>query len=707
MAPNCLLMVSRLHILVPVIFKRADAPEPIPPAAVRNSGLCGKFTALRVRRTALACLLTLMCDAPVLAAAPDPGAQRAAFSEAWSAAREGRRDAFTSLLPAVEGYLLYPYLQYEDLRHRRASVPEAEMAAFLATHRDWAFADGLETAWLRTLGKRGEWAAVLRYGSESTDTEVRCHLAHARIRNGRTEGLLAEARTLWAVGKSQPDACDPVFDWLRSQDGITSSLAWERISRAMEARERRLTRYLARYLDADDRVWADRWYEQDRGGYRRLAGARDWLDTEQARLIVDYGLRRLARNDADAAWKAFQSVRETFSWSDAERGGILAELALWSAVERAPDTAQRMAAVPPDYRDARLYEWWARFAIAAGDWQQLADVLAAMPAEHRDDARWRYWSARALLETDAKAEGSERMDELAGEANFYGFLAADALNLPYSICPLEPQVDAAAVERLAIRPEFARAVELRRVGLPSWARREWNRAARGLDRSGLRIAAALATREEWPDRAIAALGNSGDLRWYEWRFPQPYRELVDGQAQRLGLDSAWVMGLMRSESALAADAVSPAGARGLMQLTPGTARQLARKHGLTYHGTQQLMQADDNILFGTTYLRDLLDRFEQNPVLAAAAYNAGPRAVDRWLADGHPVDAVAWIESLPYFETRDYVPRVLAFTTLYDWRLERPVTRVSARMPTLGSAASTAATGPFAQVVCRVPVQGP
>ncbi|MEJ2383479.1 MAG: transglycosylase SLT domain-containing protein [Xanthomonadales bacterium] len=653
------------------------------------------------------CLFTALCAAAPPAALADPVAQRATFSEAWTAAREGRREQFESLLPAAEGYLLYPYLRYEDLRHRRAAVPAPEMADFLAAHRDWAFADGLETVWLRTLGKRGRWQAVLRYGGDSNDTEVRCHVAHARIRSGQTDGLLAEARTLWAVGKSQPDACDPVFDWLRRQNGITSSLAWERIDRAMTARERRLTRYLARYLDAEDRVWADRWYEQDRSGYRRLARAASWPDTGQARRIVDYGLRRLARSDADAAWRVFATVGNAFAWSDVERGGILAELALWSAVERNPATAQRMAAVPPDFRDARLYEWWARFALASGDWRQLADVLAAMPAQHRDDARWRYWAARAALETGAATEGREQLAGLAGEANFYGFLAADALDLPYSICPLEPQVAAAAVDRLAGDPPFARALELRRAGLPSWARREWNRAVRDLDRAGLRTAAALATRELWPDRAIAALGNSGDLRWYEWRFPKPYRELVDDQAQRLGLDAAWIMGLMRSESALAEDAVSPAGARGLMQLTPGTARQLAREHGLAYQGTQQLMQAGDNILFGTTYLRDLLDRFAQSPVLAAAAYNAGPRAVERWLADDHPVDPVAWIDTLPYFETRDYVPRVLAFTTLYDWRMDRPVTRVSARMPPLGAPADTVTAKAVADVVCRVSGQGP
>ncbi len=701
-----LLNLGRLHILIAVITdtERFHAARPFRPARARPFHAFAQCTAGRARRTALPLILALFALTGATARAePDAEVQRADFAAAWNAAREGRRGDFEARLPGLEGYLLYPYLQYEDLRFRRAQAPVDEMAAFLAAHADWAFADGLETAWLRALGERGRWDALRRHGAESKDTEVRCHVARARIRAGDTDGLLAEARALWAVGKSQPDACDPVFEWLRREGGINSGLAWERIARAMEARERRLTRYVARYLDPEDRAWADRWYEQDRGGYRQLAAARAWPDDAKARQIAAFGLRRLARNDPDRAWAAWESLDEAFDWSAAERGGVLAELALWSAVGRAPDTASRMAAVPAEFRDGRLYEWWARFDIARGDWAALERTLAAMPKEQGDDGRWRYWRARALLENGGADEGRALLSSLASEATFFGFLAADAVEQPYSICPLEPSVDAAALSAVAARAGFERALELRRAGIEGWARREWNRATRGLDRDGLRAAAALATREGWPDRAIAALGDSGDLRWYAWRFPDMYGEAVASQSQRLDLDDAWVRGLMRSESALAADAVSPVGARGLMQLMPDTAKQLARRHQLTYGGVEQLMQPGDNILFGTTYLRELLDRFDGNPVLAAAAYNAGPRAVERWLAEDRPTDPVAWIETLPYFETRDYVPRVLAFATLYDWRLNRPVVRVSARMPALGGAGrpATAAT-PVAEVVCRV-----
>lgn len=699
-----LLNLGRLHILIAVMTERFHAARSLRPGRARPFHDFAQCTARRARRTALALLLALVAlSGGTAQARADQEAQRADFTAAWNAAREGRRDDFAALMPGLRDYLLYPYLQYEDLRFRRAQVPEAEMVAFLDAHADWAFADGLETAWLRALGERGRWDALRRHGADSKDTEVRCHVARARIRDGDTDGLLAEARSLWAVGKSQPDACDPVFDWLRREGGINSGLAWERIARAMEARERRLTRYVARYLDPQDRAWADRWYEQDRGGYRQIAAARAWSDGAKARQIAAYGLRRLARNDPDRAWAAWESLDEAFDWSAAERGGVLADLALWSAVARASDTASRMNAVPPEYRDGRLFEWWARFDIARGDWAALEQTLAAMPQEQRDDGRWRYWRARALLENGGADEGRALLSGLAGEATFFGFLAADAVEQPYSICPLEPSVEATALAAVEKSAGFERALELRRAGIEGWARREWNRALRGLDREGLRAAAALATREDWPDRAIAALGDTGDLRWYAWRFPDAFGELVTAQTERLDLDDAWVRGLMRSESALAADAVSPAGARGLMQLTPDTARQLARRHQLPYNGLEQLMVPVDNIRFGTTYLRELLDRFDGNPVLATAAYNAGPRAVERWLAEERPTDPVAWIETLPYFETRDYVPRVLAFATLYDWRLNRPVVRVSARMPALGGAGRPAGTAtPVAEVVCRV-----
>lgn len=125
---------------------------------------------------------------------------------------------------------------------------------------------------------------------------------------------------------------------------------------------------------------------------------------------------------------------------------------------------------------------------------------------------------------------------------------------------------------------------------------------------------------------------------------------------------------------------------------------------MKYTGHEQLMQAEDNIRFGTTYLRDLLDRFGNNEALVSGAYNAGPHVVERWMADRRTDDPVIWVETIPYFETRDYIPRVLAFATIYDWRLRQPVLRISSRMPAFDMQdRGPARPGASAEVVCRTP----
>jgi len=629
--------------------------------------------------------------------------QREAFSRAWQAAASGRRGDFESLMAPLQGYLLYPYLQYEDLRQRRAQVAGDEMIGFLNDHADWAFNTPLKTSWLRSLAERGRSEALLAYAADSRDTEVRCAYAQARIEAGQTDGLVPVAQELWNVGQSQPDACDPVFRWLQQAGGITPGLAWQRIQASMKSGQPRLALYLARFLPESERLWAERWYQQNGAGYRRLDQAIQWPDTAKGQDIVKFGLERLARNDADRAWQFYQSLANHFQWPRDARSGLLREIALWSAVNGSPDTLERVRAVPDDARDDGLLEWVARWALASGMWPEVLQAIGSMSETAASDSRWRYWRARALQETGQAEPAGELLHELAQEASYHGFLAADLLGLPYTVCPEAPTVSLAEVEEMASRAGFDRSLELREVGIANWSRAEWRLAVSGLETQELRAAAGLAVREGWPEMAIFALGNSGDQRWYEWRFPLDFSALVENNASAMNLDAAWVLGLMRSESAMAVDALSSAGARGLMQVTPGTAQQVARKHGMAYSGPGQLMQADENIRFGTTYLRDLLDRFGGNPVLVSGAYNAGPNAVDRWLKERPQDDPAAWVENLPYHETRDYIPRVLAFTTLYDWRLQRPVRRLAARMPAFdsGAGSGTMKAQETTEVVCR------
>lgn len=611
--------------------------------------------------------------------------QQQQFTEAWQAARKGDHATFEKLGPGLEDYVLYPYWQYEDYRHRRARVAPAEMAEFLAAHVDLAFVEGLRIAWLKALAKRGKWPALVEYGAGVQDVEIRCHHARARLREGQMDGLLQEVQTLWTVGKSQHDACDPVFKWLIDNDGVTPGIAWERVRLAMEAGNPRFTLYLARFLPPEDRRWLERWQELNRTRYWRLDRAASWPDRPVTRMITSVSLRRLARHDAVVAMQAFEHLDGQFGWGDDTRGDVLREIALMAAVELTPEGLGYMQRVPTDHRNEQLLQWWVRLALSERDWEQVLTAIGQMGPETAGDDRWRYWRARAWTKTGRQAEALAEFEDIATHATYHGFLAADQLQLPYAICPLEPPVNGDQVVELRTVAGFDRALELRRTGLDNWALAEWNLAAWRLPDEQLKVAAALAREENWHDRAIFALGDSGETRFYEWRFPVLWQQPVQAEADRHGLDPAWVFGVMRSESAMTETAVSSAGAMGLMQVTPGTARQISKKHGLPYRSKAQLLDGAQNIRFGTVYMRELLDRFDQNPVMVSAAYNAGPHVVDRWLNARSIDDATVWIETLPYFETRDYIPRVLAFTAIYDWRLEGRIRRVSSRMPGIES----------------------
>lgn len=656
-----------------------------------NMARHSRFLILAFILCCLVCSMTLRAD--------DPPTPREQFIAAWNAASRGDRSVFSHLPEQLKQYELFPYLAYEQLRYDRARVQPEVIGSFLEQHSDWAFAAGLRRSWLKTLGRQGKWPEFLRYYEAGNDTELRCYHARARLETGQHDGLLAEAQALWTAGKSQPDSCDPVFAWLDRNAGITADLAWERVFLAMAGGNARFTLYLARFLPGPERVWLQRWQDVNRAGYRNLGRSVNWPDQPRLRRIAAISIKQFAHSDAEKAWEFFGQLDTHFQWDPETRGSIIRDIALQSAVALTANAAAILESVPSAHRDDQLLQWWSRVALVSEDWASLKGVIDQMSPESRTDSRWRYWESRALEALGQTEEASKIRESLSREANYYGFLSADFLQKPYSICALEPGVNDQAILDLRQKDDISRALELRAAGLDNWALSEWSLAVARLSIDGLRTAAALAVEEEWHDRVIFALGNSGDRQFYDWRFPVLWESAVNTASGNLNLDAAWIHGVMRSESALAEGARSSAGALGLMQVTPGTARRLARVHGLPYRSSAQLKEGELNIRFGTLFMRDLLEKYNQNPVLVSGAYNAGPEAVDRWLNTRPRGDATIWVESIPYYETRDYIPRVLAFTTIYDWRLKNPVKRVSSRMPDLDS--STIKPVETTEVVCE------
>jgi soluble lytic murein transglycosylase len=326
-----------------------------------------------------------------------------------------------------------------------------------------------------------------------------------------------------------------------------------------------------------------------------------------------------------------------------------------------------------------------RVALASGDLKEALDALERMSAEQKSDERWRYLRARVLDKLGRKTEAAPLFADVAREPNYYGFLAADWIDAPYTVCPGRVAHSGASDAQLAKQPDLARAFEFRELGMLAEARREWNFAMDKLDEPSRRLAADLAYRRGWYDRAVFAFsGNPETISLYEQRFPIGMEKHVRQTSRAAGIDPAWAYAIIRAESAWMTDARSHADAYGLMQLLPGVAKQVAKGAGLPYGNARDLFEPRFNIQLGTRYLGQMADQYRGSPWLASAAYNAGGRPVGRWTAERASLEPDFFIETIPYKETREYVSRVLAFSVIYDWRMNGKVLSLSSRMPKIG-----------------------
>jgi soluble lytic murein transglycosylase len=355
--------------------------------------------------------------------------------------------------------------------------------------------------------------------------------------------------------------------------------------------------------------------------------------------------------------------------------------------------------VPPNLRfDPKFNEKMLQVALRTNDWKLVLDTVENLTVKEQKQEHWLYWHARALSELGRREEANKLLVELSKERSYYGFMAADHLGQGFSFLHQSLPVEQSLIEQTAALPGLRRARELLALERTLEARREWNLALQDRSPAELKAAARLAQEWDWPSQVILTLAKIRYWNDLELRFPLNHRQQVDRQAKDHGLDSAWIYAIVRQESAFSVDARSSAGAIGLMQLMPRTAKEVATKTAYRSFEVNDLLQPEVNIELGAAYLNQIYRRLQENPVLATAAYNAGPSRVMGWLPD-QPLATDVWIETVPFRETREYLKRVLAYTVIYNHRLgnhsaripdkwQQPIGTIHARGKTANKAGS-------------------
>ena len=584
--------------------------------------------------------------------------QRLAYQRAVSAIRHGRNGEFRREQAKLRDYALHPYLVYYDARRRLASLTAKRAGGVRAALADTPLAQRFHRSWLNAQARRGRWDVYLAHYEPSEDAAARCNHLRALYRSGKRAEALDQVRPLWIAPTSQPKTCDPLFEAWIGAGRLDQGAVWARLEAALDANEVSLARYLLRFFDAANSA-ASKLYYDVHVRPRLVRSLARFRDDENGRRALRHGLLRYARRRAPEALALWQGAAGKRAFGDAERRYI--DEALIAAVA---ESGQAPTQGPSGFAPENTLRI-AQALIRHSQWAMAATWIQALPADIAAKPRWRFWLGEALRRTGAEAAGREQLLAIAGLRTYYGFLAAEALGQTPALNAVEPRLGEADREALLRVPAVRRMTELHAVGDRVNARREWRRAAAALSPAQQRSLVEWTAAIGWGEQAIFGAREGEMANLLAIRFPTPHIDIFRRHAFQTELPVHFLHAIARQESAFNPRAVSSAGARGLMQLMPSTARHIAKRVRLARPSSDGLLIPEVNVRLAAHHIARLMRRYKGNRAVVAAAYNAGEHRVARWLKNADGMATSVWTERIPFRETRDYVKAVIAFAQVY------------------------------------------
>ena len=610
------------------------------------------------------------------------------------------------------------WIDYWDLSNRLAQAQQPELDAFYARWSGTYVEDRLRNDWLLELGTRRDWANFARDFPRfrmNDDRDVTCyallteHLGAKAAGKELPAGYKPRALQAWLAQRDLDDGCQLLATALVEARVFSAEDAWLKARSAAEINRPRAVRAAAALVAPAMQAQVAQALENP--ALYLNAGAT--VGSRAQAEIATLALVRMAANEPEVAaarlrerWQQrLPKDLAAWAWAQAGRNAAMKLIPEATAYYAAAWSVAEGGDAAPAWSD-ETFAWNARAALRASTgaqrWHAVQRAIGHMSADERRDPAWRYWQARALREAAAPAAAGERqlaqalaaLQQLSGEMHFYGKLAGEDLGKAMPLPPLPAPLTIDERTVAAAHPGLTRALQSFALGLRSEGVREWNFSLRGMqDRELLAAADRACTQAVW-DRCINTSERTRGEVDLAQRFPTPFRSEVVAKSGDIGLDPAYVFGLIRQESRFITDARSHVGASGLMQVMPATARWTAKKIGLPFTPAM-INDRDINLKIGTGYLKLVLDDFDGSQLLAAAAYNAGPSRPRRW-REGAVVEPAIWAENIPFSETRDYVKKVLSNATVYAALLAGRVqvavpTPLPASAPSPGSSGATSA----------------
>ncbi len=596
------------------------------------------------------------------------------FIAARKAFQSGNSMRLAINVPRLQGHILEPYVAYYQLQlqldkaksDKKEKIDINTIRRFISRYQDSRLADRIRGEWLKILGKTHQWELFAKEYPAliKEDTELSCYSLQQRLYINDSDALY-EALPLWFRGQDMPESCTPLFDSLVAAKLLTEEDVWKRIRLSLEEGNVGVAKHINQYLPKKRALSERKLNAAAKNPLRYLGRHRKKIKTRADREVILFAMLRLLCSGLDRAHAFWPKVREQFSHS--EQSYFKAQLASRAAYKhdsRALDWYMEAANTDtPTLLSDKQLMWKTRAALRAKDWTTVLESIDTMSELEQQTAAWRYWKARALQEKGKVAKARTIFAPLSTEHHYYGQLAEEELGVVIGALPKSYKIEEEEITAIQKLPGIQRALALYHLNLRFEATREWIWTIRGFDDKRLLAAAETARRNKIYDRAINTANKTVELHDFNLRYLAPHRDVMKKVLKQKELDEALVYGLIRQESRFIAKAKSRTGAIGLMQLMPATARWVAKKSGIRYR-KRLVSQVNTNLMLGTYYLKHVLTLFDDQSLLASAAYNAGPSRAKKWRGE-EPLEGAIYAETIPFKETRRYVKKVLSNSMYY------------------------------------------
>ena len=608
--------------------------------------------------------------------------QRSIYTQAQQAFANKKYLQADKLTATIRNYPLYPYLQLLQIQRDINKISQQQIHQFIANYAETPLATKAQASYLQKLANHRQWTLFLANYQRLplTSTYYKCYRLQAMINTGKGKAALKEVATLWNVGSSQPNPCNPVFSYWMKHNNPSSDLAFERSWKAINQKNYKIAKFAQKHVTKKSQTSALNLFWKVQKDINLITKKNTLTKTTPHNAdIAAYAIRKLGVKQTDLALKTWLRDRTRFKFSSEQRtylntyfGNKYAKSTFYN-----PAALGILQKIDPQYKYDEISEWKTRLALISQDWSMVVNLIGNMPTKLKEKNRWIYWLETAKQRNNPK-KYTAKFQSIISDRDFYSFIAADLNGTPLQLNANKTTIPQKITSKLLQTPSVKRMAELVKTGDTGKAYQEWKTLSKQLsDQQKLAIAYIVAD-WGWYIQGIRIAAQLKTWNELEIRFPRSQNKLFAELGTAKGIGSTWPVAIARQESAYNQYARSPAGARGFMQLMPATAKQTAKKYKIKYSHKDDLYDPRTNISLGTAYISEMMKRFD-NKEYYTAAYNAGPHRVDRWLKSRGNLPLDIWIETIPFNETRKYVQNVLTYSAIYDLLAGRKARMFSAK----------------------------